>query len=145
MKTMVGVLREKTPVKGGDSVGKNVKKMIQIFKSGMEIQVRKVKPSLVAPNEPDYAFAEIPIGKLTQDPEEIQANLDSALDCLLEGQSKKASGGFITRVILKLEDSPFYTEYSVDHPLLSDPKLRNHQKALSEQTQKEPVLKQTEA
>ncbi|TRY74028.1 hypothetical protein TCAL_06698 [Tigriopus californicus] len=142
MRTMVGVLREKTPLKGGDSVGTNIKKMIQVFKSGMEVQVRKVKPSLVAPNEPDYAFAEIPIGKLTQDPEEMRANLDSALDSLLEGQSKKASGGFITRLILKLEDGPFYTEYSIDHPLLSDEKLRNHQKARSEQIQ-EPIRETT--
>lgn len=64
MKSLVGVLREKSPQRKNGTMGTDITKMVKTFKSGLELTVQKVKPDLFNKDEPDYGFCLTPIGLL---------------------------------------------------------------------------------
>ncbi len=66
MRTVAGMLRDKTPKVSDGTVGPDVEKMITIFRSGMVINVKKPVPSLIVAKEPDFGSCEVPIGYLSQ-------------------------------------------------------------------------------
>lgn len=47
------------------------------------------------------------------------------------------SGGFITRVVLQLQDGPDYAKASIKHPLVYDKKLKDHLAKLEKQKKNE--------
>ena len=69
----------------------------------------------------------------------MKENLDTILSTLNEERPKRSDGGFITRVILHLADGPEYSEFSIQHPIIYDPKWKAHCKKLAESEAKKIV------
>ncbi len=66
MKSLAGMLREKTPKQFDGTVSSDVAKMVRTFRSGMIVKVKKPVPSLLVANEPDFGYCEVPLGLLSQ-------------------------------------------------------------------------------
>ena len=149
------MLRDKTPQKNNGTVGSDVVKMVRTFRTGIEVQVQKVVPSLFVAKQPDYgyrnllhhkykfvlfvtffSFCEAPLGKLSQEPAQLEENLQSLLETLRENRPKREKGGFITRVSLEMLEGPHYASFSIRHPLIDDEKWEKHLKTLDQQQSK---------
>lgn len=56
MKPLIGILREKVPQKKNGTVGADIKKMVRTFRTGIEVQVKKLTPSIFVAKQPDYGW-----------------------------------------------------------------------------------------
>lgn len=66
MKSVAGLLREKTPKKNSGTVGTDVTRLVRTYISGIAVQVKKVPKALGVADEPDYGFCEVAFGVLNQ-------------------------------------------------------------------------------
>ena len=79
--------------------------LVATFIRGMEVSVKKMKPTLGFANEPDYGFCEASVGRLDMDIHSIESNITVLLQKLNEDRPKrkeKDDQSFITRCILKV-------------------------------------------
>ena len=97
------IFLHKTILEG--TVGTDVPLLVSTWCRGMDVTVKKVKPSLGYVEEPDYGFCEASIGKLDMDVDKLEANLTALLYALHEQRPMKRRDKdetFITRCILKV-------------------------------------------
>ena len=64
MKTLMGLLREKTPKKNTGTVGSDVTRMVRTYCSGITVDIKKVPHTMGRPEEPDYAYCDVAFGYL---------------------------------------------------------------------------------
>lgn len=72
---------------------------------------------------------------LSQDASKLKDNLDILLEAMSQHPSKKT--GFLTRVILMLEDGPEFAQFSIRHPNIHDAKLIALEKEVSKGQQQQ--------
>ena len=86
------------------TVGTDIPLLVSTFSRGMDVSVRKVKPSLGYAEEPDYGFCESSIGRLDMDIDKLEDNLTILLRKLNENRPKRKDKdeSFATRCILKV-------------------------------------------
>ena len=87
------------------TVGTDISLLVSTFSRGMDITVKKVKPTLGYADEPDYGFCEATIGRLDMDADKLEDNLTVIINSLNEKrphQRKDKDETFITRCILKV-------------------------------------------
>lgn len=134
--TLVGVLRDKAPRPREGTVGTDVPSLVATWCRGMDVTVKKVKPSLGYIEEPDYGFCEASIGKLDMDVDKLEANLTALLEALNEQRPMKRKDKdetFITRCILKVEGKNFKgQEFSIIHPTVLDKRVDEQNKVITE-------------
>lgn len=122
MKPLMGVLREKCPKKFDGTIGPNLPRMIQVFGSGMSVQVEKVTPGPTVAEEPDYGCCEFDFGLLSMEDAPLNENLTEILKALAENKPKR-DGDFITRVMLYV-DGPFKKKLAIKHEIIDDKRLK---------------------
>jgi len=134
--TLVGVLRDKVPRPKEGTVGTDVPLLVSTWCRGMDVTVKKVKPSLGYVEEPDYGYCEASIGKLDMDVDKLEANLTALLQALHEQRPMKRRDKdetFITRCILKVEGKNLKgQEFSIIHPTVSDKRVDEQNKVITE-------------
>jgi ribosomal protein L1 len=59
MRSVTGLLREKTPNKLDGTLGSDMLKMIRTFRTGISVEVKKVKKTLGIDDDPSYGFCEV--------------------------------------------------------------------------------------
>ena len=87
------------------TVGTDIPLLVSTFSRGMDITVKKVKPTLGYADEPDYGFCEATIGRLDMDADKLEDNLTVIINSLNEKRPlkrKDKDDTFITRCILKV-------------------------------------------
>ena len=87
------------------TVGTDISLLVSTFSRGMDITVKKVKPTLGYADEPDYGFCEATIGRLDMDADKLEDNLTVIINSLNEKrphQRKDKDETFLTRCILNV-------------------------------------------
>ena len=112
---------------------------INFLPSNNESTSLQIKPDLFNKDEPDYGFCDTPVGLLSSPDDKIAENLEYFMTSLAEGRSRGKGKGFITRVILHLNEGPKYAEYSLKHPMISDERLKKFEKSRGSSGKSESV------
>jgi len=134
--TLAGVLRDKQPNRKDGTVGTDIPLLVSTFSRGMDITVKKVKPTLGYADEPDYGFCEATIGRLDMDADKLEDNLTVVINSLNEKrplQRKDKDETFITRCILKVEGKTSKgEEFTIIHPGVTDERVSEQDKVITE-------------
>jgi len=129
LKPLIGILRDKFPSKQLGSVSPDIAKLVQTFAHGMQVSVIKPKKTLGFEEDPSYGVAEVQIGRLNQNNDQIRGNLTTLLTTIRENEPKRKTGGFVTRCELYIE-GPLKTKFSVIHELVDDERYRTYVKQI---------------
>ncbi len=76
MKSLMGLLREQTPNPAKGTVGKDLVKMIRTFKTGVNVDVKKVAKAIRVEDDPSYGYCEVPFGNFNMPFEQMEENLN---------------------------------------------------------------------
>lgn len=126
MSPLVNILRDKMPRTTLGTVGSDMGLLVKTFNSGMNVDVKKLKPSIEIADEPDYGFCLAPIGTLDMEVDHLSENLNAVLLKLLENQPKRKEGtdqSFLTRCILRIQgQSEEFAQFSILSEHINDAK-----------------------
>ncbi|CAB4059860.1 RP-L1 [Lepeophtheirus salmonis] len=84
LKPLTGQLRDKVPRKQEGTLGNNIEYMVKTFTNGQKISIKKVPPSLLVEDEPDYGYCIVEFGRLQMDIEKLEDNINGILLALSE-------------------------------------------------------------
>nr|ADD38009.1 39S ribosomal protein L1, mitochondrial [Lepeophtheirus salmonis] len=123
LKPLTGQLRDKVPRKQEGTLGNNIEYMVKTFTNGQKISIKKVPPSLLVEDEPDYGYCIVEFGRLQMDIEKLEDNINGILLALSEKNvmTRVSKKDFITRCMLHVDDN-FPSKISIVHDLILDKK-----------------------
>lgn len=127
MNSLAGLLRERTPSLKTGTVGKDIRKLVRTFKTGINVDVKTAERQPRVEADPSYGYCEVPFANFEMPIEQMEENLDLILETLQENRPRRkteSKKGWVTRIVLKMVDGPHYAEFALKHPLIHDPKLR---------------------
>eukprot|EP00096_Caligus_rogercresseyi_P012394 TRINITY_DN5173_c0_g1_i1.p1 TRINITY_DN5173_c0_g1~~TRINITY_DN5173_c0_g1_i1.p1 ORF type:complete len:353 (-),score=84.40 TRINITY_DN5173_c0_g1_i1:80-1138(-) len=123
LKPLNSLLRDKLPRKQDATLGTDMEYMVKTFTNGQKVAVKKVPPSLLVEDEPDYGYCIAEVGRLQMDSEKLKENINGILLALSEKNmmTRVSRNDFITRCMLYIDDN-FPTKISIVHDLILDKK-----------------------